>query len=159
MVNPQCLPCNATQTIQGKWNLRGKLHWTTSWTSWGIRGLWSQDYSWSQEMGMRISILCPMVGLSYFRRLMGTWTCVFRWWQNTGWLQKMPPPLIFLLSPSRHMFPYQQYNVDKELLDCLEIIYNLINFLDNIRLALETEKDLTPIIHWPFDPFKTIGKY
>ena len=57
------------------------------------------------------------------------------------------------------MFPYQQYNVDEELLDCLEIIYDLINFLDNIRLALETEKDLTPIIHRPFDPFKTIGKY
>ena len=55
------------------------------------------------------------------------------------------------------MFPYQQYNVDKELLDCLEIIYDLIDFLDNIRLALETEKDLTPIIHRPFDPFKTIG--
>ena len=54
---------------------------------------------------------------------------------------------------------YQQYNVDKELLDCLEIIYNLIDFLDDIRLALETEKDLTPIIHQPFDPFKSIGKY
>ena len=57
------------------------------------------------------------------------------------------------------MFPYQQYNMDKELLDCLEIIYNLINFLDNLRLVLETEKDLVPIIHQPFDPFKTIGKY
>ena len=57
------------------------------------------------------------------------------------------------------MFPYQQYNVDEELLDCLEIIYDLINFLDNIKLALETEKDLTRIIHWPFDSFKTIGKY
>ena len=44
------------------------------------------------------------------------------------------------------MFPYQQYNMDEELLDCLEIIYDLINFLDDIRL-LETEKDLTPIIH------------
>ena len=43
------------------------------------------------------------------------------------------------------MFPYQQYNMDKELLDCLEIIYNLIDFLDDIRLALETEKDLTPL--------------
>ena len=41
------------------------------------------------------------------------------------------------------MFPYQQYNVDKELLDCLEIIYDLIDFLDDIRLVLETEKDLT----------------
>ena len=57
------------------------------------------------------------------------------------------------------MFPYQQYNVDEKLLDCLEIIYDLINFLDDIRLALETEKDLTPIIQRPFDPFKTIGKY
>ena len=45
------------------------------------------------------------------------------------------------------MFPCQQYNMDEELLDCLEIIYDLIDFLDNIRLALETEKDLTPIIH------------
>ena len=57
------------------------------------------------------------------------------------------------------MFPYQQYNMDKELLDCLEIIYNLIDFLDDIRLALEMEKDLIPIIHQPFDPFKTIEKY
>ena len=57
------------------------------------------------------------------------------------------------------MFTYQQYNVDKELLDCLEIIYNLIDFLDDIRLALEMEQDLIPIIHWHFDPFKTIGKY
>ena len=86
-------------------------------------------------------------------------TCIFWWWQNIGWLQKTPPPLTFLLSPSRHMFPYQHYNMDEELLDCLEIIYDLINFFDDIRLALETEKDLIPIIHWPFNPFKTIGKY
>ena len=45
------------------------------------------------------------------------------------------------------MFPYQQYNMDEKLLDCLEIIYNLIDFLDDIRLVLETGKDLTPIIH------------
>ena len=45
------------------------------------------------------------------------------------------------------MFSYQQYNVDEELLDCLEIIYDLIDLLDNIRLALETKKDLIPIIH------------
>ena len=46
-----------------------------------------------------------------------------------------------------------------ELLDCLEIIYDLIDFLDDIRLALEMEKDLIPIIHQPFIPLKTIGKY
>ena len=91
-------------------------------------------------MGTRISILRPMAGLSYFQCLMGTGTCIFRRWKNTGRLQKTPPPLTFLLSPSGHMFPYRQYNVDKELLDCLEIIYNLIDFLGDIRLALETEK-------------------
>ena len=64
----------------------------------------------------------------------------------TTLLVSQRPPLTFILSPSRHMFPYQQYNMDKELLDCLEIIYNLIDFLDDIRLALETEKDLIPII-------------
>ena len=67
----------------------------------------------------------------------------------------MPLPLTFILSPSRHMFPYQQYNMDKELLDCLEIINDLINFLDDIRLALETEKDLTPIIHRPSKPLES----
>ena len=66
-----------------------------------------------------------------------------KYWLTT----KNATTFTFLLSPSRHMFPYQQYNVDEELLDCLEIIYNLIDFLDNIRLALETEKGLTPIIH------------
>ena len=45
------------------------------------------------------------------------------------------------------MFLYQQYNVDEELLDHLEIIYDLIDFLDDIRLALEMERDLIPIIH------------
>ena len=60
------------------------------------------------------------------------------------------------------MSPYQQYDMDKELLDCLEIIYNLI-FLNDIKLTLELDEDLVPIIHPPFDPpfdpFKTIGKY
>ena len=54
------------------------------------------------------------------------------------------------------MFPYQQYIMDEELLDCLEIIYNLINFLDDIRLVLETEKDLIPIIHQPSTPSKPL---
>ena len=61
------------------------------------------------------------------------------------------------------MSPYQQYDMDKELLDCLEIIYDLIFFLNDIKLALELDEDLVPIIHPPFDPpfdpFKTIGKY
>ena len=31
-----------------------------------------------REMGMRISILHPMAGLSYFQCLMGTGTCIFQ---------------------------------------------------------------------------------
>ena len=46
--------------------------------------------------------------------------------------------------------------MDEELLDCLEIIYNLIDFLDDIRLVLETEKDLIPIIHQPSTPSKPL---
>ena len=60
------------------------------------------------------------------------------------------------------MSPYQQYDVDKELLDCLVIIYDLI-FLNDIKLTLELDEHLVPIIHPPFnppfDPFKIIGKY
>ena len=56
------------------------------------------------------------------------------------------------------MSPYQQYDMDKELLDWLEIIF----FLNDIKLALELDEDLVPIIHPPFDPpfdpFKTIVK-
>ena len=57
------------------------------------------------------------------------------------------------------MSPYQQYDMDKELLDWLEIIF----FLNDIKLALELDEDLVPIIRPPFDPpfnpFKTIRKY
>ena len=49
-----------------------------NWGSSHSVGLWSWDYLWSQETGMRISILCPMAGLSYFQCLMGTGTCIFQ---------------------------------------------------------------------------------
>ena len=42
---------------------------------------------------------------------------------------------------------YQQYDMDKELLDCLEIIFDLIDFLNDIKLALELDEDLVPTIH------------
>jgi len=53
----------------------------------------------------------------------------------------------------------QQYNVNWELCECLELVYEILDFLDDIRLALELGEDLTNILHPPFDPFKTIGKY
>lgn len=51
------------------------------------------------------------------------------------------------------------YNVNWELFDCLEILSEILNDLESIRIALVREKDLSHILFPPFDPFKTIGKY
>ena len=138
MANPQCLPCNASQTIQGKWNLQGKPppELVEGEEVYNIETI--QNHR-KQGQGYQYYVQW------HFQCLMGTRTCIFWWWQHTGWIQKMPLLLIFLLSPSGHMFPYQQYNMDKELLDWLEIIYDLIDFLDDIRLALEMEEDWFPL--------------
>jgi hypothetical protein len=52
----------------------------------------------------------------------------------------------------------QQYNVNWEIIDCLEIVYDILDFLEDIRIALCEEEDLSLILSPPFDPFKTIGK-
>jgi hypothetical protein len=53
----------------------------------------------------------------------------------------------------------QTYNVNWELCECLDILYEILDFLDDIRLALELEEDIDKLLNPPFDPFKTIGKY
>ena len=50
------------------------------------------------------------------------------------------------------------YLVD-ELLDCLAILYEILEDLENIRIGLERGQGIAHILHPPFDPFKTIGKY
>jgi hypothetical protein len=51
------------------------------------------------------------------------------------------------------------YNVNPEFWNCDNIIYEILDFLSDIRLALLLEEDLTHILYPPFDPFRTIGKY
>lgn len=57
---------------------------------------------------------------------------------------------------------HQKYTIDEEFFLCLEFLYELLDFLDDIRLALELEEDLGPLIYSPiiipptFDPFRTI---
>jgi hypothetical protein len=59
-----------------------------------------------------------------------------------------------------HTMPFHpQYNVNWELAECLELVYEILDFLDDIKLALELEEDITALLNPPFDPFKTIGKY
>jgi hypothetical protein len=53
----------------------------------------------------------------------------------------------------------RQYNVNWEFRDCDVIVYEILDFLSDIRLALLLGLDLTNILSPPFDPFKTIGKY
>jgi hypothetical protein len=36
----------------------------------------------------------------------------------------------------------QTYNVNWELCECLDILYEILDFLDDIRLALELEEDI-----------------
>jgi hypothetical protein len=46
-----------------------------------------------------------------------------------------------------------------ELVDCLEVLYEILEDLEDIRIALERGQDLTLILNPPFDPLKTFGKY
>jgi hypothetical protein len=51
--------------------------------------------------------------------------------------------------------------IDSELANCLEIIYDILDSLEDVRLALEKGRHPNFFL-WPnlgFDPMKTIGKY
>ena len=43
-----------------------------------------------------------------------------------------------------------------ELINCLEILYEILDELETIRIALENEVPPTDILNPPFNPFKTI---
>ena len=52
-----------------------------------------------------------------------------------------------------------KYNINKEMDNYLEVIYETLIDLDNIKDALEKGISIMNILSPPFDPFKTIGKY
>ena len=52
-----------------------------------------------------------------------------------------------------------QYNINKEMDNYLEVIYEIRIDLDDIKDTLERGINITNILSPPFDPFKTIGKY
>jgi hypothetical protein len=53
----------------------------------------------------------------------------------------------------------QQYNINWEIIECLEIVYEILDDLEDIRIALWKKEEISHILSPPFDPFKTIGKY
>ena len=52
-----------------------------------------------------------------------------------------------------------KYNINKEMDDYLEVIYEILIDLGDIKDALERGISITNILSPLFDPFKTIGKY
>jgi hypothetical protein len=53
----------------------------------------------------------------------------------------------------------EQFNVNWEIIECLEIVYEILDDLEDIEIALWKGKDPSHILSPPFDPFETIGKY
>jgi hypothetical protein len=47
----------------------------------------------------------------------------------------------------------------EELAACLIIFDEILNYLEDNRIALEKETESTPAPPFKFDPLKTIGKY
>ena len=56
------------------------------------------------------------------------------------------------------MLPFDRtYNVEQEFYQCLERIYEILDFLEDISIALEQKESLTPIFQ-PFSNHSTITK-
>ena len=53
----------------------------------------------------------------------------------------------------------RKYNLEEETVNALEIVYEILNEVWDIRLDLENGRSIMEILYPPFDPFKTIGKY
>jgi hypothetical protein len=56
----------------------------------------------------------------------------------------------------------KNYNVEPEIYDGLELVDEIVDFLNDIRLALELGEDISTFLRNldpPFDPLKTFGKY
>ena len=55
----------------------------------------------------------------------------------------------------------QTYNVEPPFYSCLELVYEILEDLEDIRIALEKGRDPSFFLfpNLGFDPFKTIGKY
>jgi hypothetical protein len=50
-------------------------------------------------------------------------------------------------------------NVTPEFLTCVYLVEDILDSLDDIKLAILLGEDLTKLLDPPFDPLKTFGKY
>ena len=68
----------------------------------------------------------------------------------------MPPSLTRTFLTTTTMTFDQTYNVNWELCECLELMYEILDFLEDIKLALELQEDIITLLNPPFDPLRTI---
>ena len=77
---------------------------------------------------------------------MGTGKSFLQWWRHVGSIQMTPPSL----TPDHlttSMLPFDwTYNVEQEFYQCLECMYEILNFLEDIRIALEQKHDITTLL-------------
>jgi hypothetical protein len=58
------------------------------------------------------------------------------------------------------MMPFDQtYNVNWALYECLEHLYEILDFLEDIKLALELGEDIDTLLYSPFDLPQTPHTY
>jgi hypothetical protein len=53
----------------------------------------------------------------------------------------------------------QTYNVNWELYECLELLYEILDFLEDINLALELGEDIDTLLYPPFDSPQIFHEY
>ena len=51
-----------------------------------------------------------------------------------------------------------KYNINWEFCECVEDLYEIFDWLDDIKIVLNRRRDIISFLHSSFDPFKTIGK-
>ena len=54
---------------------------------------------------------------------------------------------------------YTMKHLTAELVVCLELVYEILDDLEDIRITLEKGQDLTVLLAPTFDPLRTFGKY
>ena len=97
-----------------------------------------------------------MTGISYLQCVMGTGTFIFRRWWHLSTIQIATSPL----TECHFTMPFHpEYNINWELFMGLEVLYGILEWLEDIRIGLEMGESITDLMDPPFDPFKTIGKY
>jgi len=63
------------------------------------------------------------------------------------------------LSKTAPTYTLTMFDLTWELAYCLDILYEILDDLEDIRIGLEKGLDISTFLPPPFDPLRTVGKY